>query len=538
MENRNTIIALVLMLLVWSGFTYFFPPQRIQNDQKIDENQVVESDNEKNIISSQYDELIDENNNSTVNSDIIEKTFVVENNKFIAVFSTRGGTIISIKLKDYRLTNDSDSDLVTIIDSKFEVPSLLSLGTNSLAIDPNLYYSVDIVEDIVVENNKRILFKAETNSGLIVTKEYSFDVDTYNIGFNISLNNISESTLSGQVELSLQSFWEDSMEGNRLEFVGPVSYSLDELFTDDVEDIIEKPKKYTELIQWSGFEDKYFISSLIVPNSSDVSQLLISKNYKKITNTFILSPISLLPSQSKAFNFQLYYGPKDVNILANAGNKLYEAVDFGFFKILAKPLHVVLNFFNKYVGNYGVSIILLTIILKLIFWPLTQKSYVSMKAMQTLQPEMKKLREKYRNDKEGLNRKTMELYKENRVNPMGGCLPMLVQIPVFFALYKVLLGTIELRHSPFIFWITDLSVKDPYYITPVVMGLTMFIQQKLTPSTMDPMQAKMMMAMPIVFTFMFLNFPAGLVIYWLVNNLLTIFQQYLIYRKPAVIIAD
>jgi YidC/Oxa1 family membrane protein insertase len=154
-----------------------------------------------------------------------------------------------------------------------------------------------------------------------------------------------------------------------------------------------------------------------------------------------------------------------------------------------------------------------------------------MRAMQTLQPEMKRLREKYSGDKESLNKKMMELYKEHRVNPMGGCLPMLVQIPVFFALYKVLLGTIELRHSPFIFWITDLSIKDPYYITPIVMGITMFIQQKLTPSTMDPMQAKMMMAMPVVFTFMFLNFPAGLVIYWLVNNLLTIFQQYLIYRK-------
>ena len=539
MENKNTIIALVLMLLVWTGFTYFFPPQNIQNDKDIVKSSVVENKHDKNIDSSQDNQFVNINKKAfTVNGDVVEKTFVVENNKFIAVFSTRGGTIVSLKLKDYRLTNDPDSDLVTIIDAKSEVSSLLSLGTNSLEIDPNLNYDIDIIDDIIVKNNTRILFKGETNSGLLITKEYSFDVDTYNIGYSVSLNNISNSILTGNVELSLQSFWEDSMEGNRLEFVGPVSYSADELFTDDVEDVIEKPTKYTESVQWSGFEDKYFISSLIVPNSSDVSQLLISKQYNKIVNTFTLSPISLLPSKSKVFDFKLYYGPKDVNILGAAGYKLYEAVDFGFFKILAKPLHVVLNFFNEYVGNYGVSIILLTIILKLIFWPLTQKSYVSMKAMQTLQPEMKKLREKYRNDKEGLNRKTMELYKENRVNPMGGCLPMLVQIPVFFALYKVLLDTIELRHSPFIFWLTDLSVKDPYYITPVVMGITMFIQQKLTPSTMDPMQAKMMMAMPIVFTFMFLNFPAGLVIYWLVNNLLTIFQQYLIYRKPAVIIVD
>jgi YidC/Oxa1 family membrane protein insertase len=155
-----------------------------------------------------------------------------------------------------------------------------------------------------------------------------------------------------------------------------------------------------------------------------------------------------------------------------------------------------------------------------------------MKAMQKLQPEMAKIREKHKNDKERLNREIMELYKKNRVNPLGGCLPMLVQIPVFFALYQVLLNDIALRHAPFMLWINDLSAKDPYYVTPLIMGGTMFIQQKMTPSTMDPTQAKMFMLMPVVFTFMFLNFPSGLVIYWLVNNLLTILQQFFINRKP------
>ena len=156
-----------------------------------------------------------------------------------------------------------------------------------------------------------------------------------------------------------------------------------------------------------------------------------------------------------------------------------------------------------------------------------------MKAMQKLQPQMTRLREKYSSDKQRLNQEMMSLYKENRVNPFGGCLPMLIQIPVFFALYQVLLGSIELRHAPFVFWLTDLSAKDPYYITPLVMGATMFLQQKMTPTTMEPMQAKMMMMMPVVFTFLFLNFPSGLVIYWLVNNVLTIAQQYLINKNPA-----
>lgn len=154
-----------------------------------------------------------------------------------------------------------------------------------------------------------------------------------------------------------------------------------------------------------------------------------------------------------------------------------------------------------------------------------------MKGMQKLQPEMQKMREKYGSDKQRLNQEMMSFYKENKVNPLGGCLPMLIQIPVFFALYQVLLGAIELRHAPFMLWITDLSAKDPYYITPIIMGATMFIQQKMTPTNMDPNQAKIMLMMPVVFTFLFLNFPSGLVVYWMVNNLLTILQQYLIKRQ-------
>jgi YidC/Oxa1 family membrane protein insertase len=194
---------------------------------------------------------------------------------------------------------------------------------------------------------------------------------------------------------------------------------------------------------------------------------------------------------------------------------------------------IALKFFHGYLGNWGFAIILLTVCIKALFWPLTQKSYSSMKAMQKLQPKMAKLREKYANDKQRLNTEMMTLYKENRVNPFGGCLPILIQIPVFFALYQVLLRSIELRHAPFMWWITDLSAKDPYYVTPLIMGVTMFLQQKMTPTTMDPMQARLMMMMPVVFTFLFLNFPSGLVIYWLVNNVLTIAQQYLINRKPA-----
>lgn len=535
MENKNTIVALVLMLLVWSGFTYLFPPTTI--DTMVDDSSAGSL---TAVEPAEVQSLSVLSNSGNVETEpvvstlpVVEKTFIVENDKFIATFSTVGGRIISLQLKDYRVENSDDADFVSVIDISNSVPSTSLNSTGNLSIHDNLVYDIDVVDSINITKLQTLEFKALTSSGLLVTKTYKFNPDTYDIGYQIYLNNTSTQTLNGNIQVSLQSFWNDDMEGNRLEFIGPASYSNEELFTDDVEDIAEEPARYTTLVQWSGFETKYFISSILSSKQQDLEQLIVSKQSNMVVNAFDFAAIELSPSQSTSYDLTLFYGPKDLSVLQAVGSNLAAAIDFGFFKILAKPLHIVLNFFYSYVGNYGVAIILLTVILKLMFWPLTQKSYVSMKAMQTLQPEMKKLREKYSSDKEGLNRKMMELYKEHRVNPLGGCLPMFVQIPVFFALYKVLLDTIELRHAPFMFWITDLSIKDPYYITPLVMGLTMFIQQKLTPSTMDPMQAKMMMAMPVVFTFMFLNFPAGLVIYWLVNNLLTIFQQYLIYKKPA-----
>jgi YidC/Oxa1 family membrane protein insertase len=212
---------------------------------------------------------------------------------------------------------------------------------------------------------------------------------------------------------------------------------------------------------------------------------------------------------------------------------LEKAIDFGMFDIIAKPLLYILKYLNKATHNYGLAIIILTIIIKIIFFPLTHKSYKSMKAMKDLQPKMMALKKKYKNEKERLNREVMNLYRTNKVNPLGGCLPLLVQFPIFIAFYWVLLGSIELRHAPFMLWIKDLSAHDPYYITPILMGASMFIQQKMTPTVGDPTQAKVMLAMPIIFTFLFLKFPSGLVIYWLVNNVLQIFQQLYIDKRVS-----
>jgi YidC/Oxa1 family membrane protein insertase len=228
----------------------------------------------------------------------------------------------------------------------------------------------------------------------------------------------------------------------------------------------------------------------------------------------------------------LYLGPKEYDLLKAQGVGLEDAIDFGsWMKWLAMPLLISIKFINNYVSNYGIAIIILTILIKIIFWPLGNKSYKSMKEMQKLQPKIAELREKFKNDKTKLSQETMALYKTHKVNPVGGCLPMIIQIPVFFGLYKALMYSIELRHAPFYWWIQDLSAKDPYYITPIIMGATMVIQQKMSPPMGDPMQAKLMMLMPVVFTFLFINFPSGLVIYWLFQNILSIGQQYYINKQ-------
>jgi YidC/Oxa1 family membrane protein insertase len=236
----------------------------------------------------------------------------------------------------------------------------------------------------------------------------------------------------------------------------------------------------------------------------------------------------------KTFSSSLYLGPKDLEQLEKGEGELGRAIDFGFFDPVAKPMLFILNLFYKFIPNYGLAIIFLSIAIKVIFWPLTHKSQKSMKEMQKIQPKIAELKEKYKDNKEELNRKTMEFYRTNKVNPLGGCLPILIQIPVFFALYRVLLNSIELRHAPFIsFWINDLAAKDPTYISPLLMGASMFMQQKMTPTVGDPAQAKIMLVMPIMFTFMFLSFPSGLVIYWLVSNVLSIVQQYYINKQSS-----
>jgi YidC/Oxa1 family membrane protein insertase len=278
-------------------------------------------------------------------------------------------------------------------------------------------------------------------------------------------------------------------------------------------------------------------------------QMLMDYKDRQLQNKLAFSTNELQPAENQEFSFKLFMGPKSLSLLRSLNNDLDRAIDFGWVDFFAKPCLMLMNFIHRFIPNYGVAIIILTLITRAMFWPLAQKSYKSMGEMRKLQPLMQEIREKYKGDKAKMNQEMMTLYRTYKINPMGGCLPMLIQLPVFFALYRMLYQAIELRHAPFFGWITDLSAPDrlfefgfkipfmePPYGIPVltiIMGASMILQQKMTPAPGDPTQAKMMMLMPVIFTFIFINFSSGLVLYWLVSNIFSIAQQYYTQKKQA-----
>jgi YidC/Oxa1 family membrane protein insertase len=389
--------------------------------------------------------------------------------------------------------------------------------------------------DVRVEKGKpaTLAFTLTTPEGITLRRTFTFHEGKYSIDLQEELANSGAARKEGALQLVLKSRVEDAKGDTRFEVHGPVTFADNSLQAPKIADVGKEAKSYDKGVLWSGFNDKYFLSAVIATEGSIAGVRIAEKN--SYVDNVISSPVFPLdPGKGRTISYRLFFGPKDLDILKAQGSRLEEAIDYGWFSAIAKPLLYALKYFYRYTGNYGMAIIIITVILKIIFFPLTHKSYKSMKEMQKIQPMMTKLKEKFKDDRDGLNRAVMELYKEHKVNPLGGCLPMIVQIPVFFALYKALMFSIELRHAPFVLWITDLSAKDPFYVTPIIMGVTMVIQQRMTPTAgMDPIQAKMMMALPVVFTFMFLNFPSGLVLYWLVNNILTIAQQYYINKKLA-----
>ncbi len=527
--EKKTFLAIVLSVIVLLAFSYFSPQrpvQRVAEPPEVTEKAAPAKEEVQESIDIPAAPV-------DISAEVIE--IKVETDLYSAVFTSKGGTIKKWSLKEYP---DNDMNPVSLLQTDAELPPLSIILSDREQVRPDdLNFSVDKKTVFSGGGNKDSLtFFYTDNSGLSIKKKFTFYRDSYSVDFSTDVKGIPSYSValgSGFGIFDDTGTWVhigpvllqgtdkiDIKQGN-IEGIGFIGRTLFGKKS-------KKEVKYSGGVRWIAQEDKYFTSALSSLNgTADAKTWSWEKNEGSSKEGVEIA----YEVKGEKADFLFYAGPKKYDILTTFGIGLEHIIDFGFFSILARPLFWLLTLFYKVIGNFGWSIILITIVVRIPFIPLINKGQRSMKKLAAVQPHMASLKEKYKNDPQKLQKETMELYKKHKVNPLGGCLPMLVQIPVFFALYKILLIAIELRGAPFIWWIHDLSAKDPYMVFPILMGLSMVIQQKMTPSTMDPKQAKMMMLMPVIFTFMFLSFPSGLVVYWLTSNLLGIVQQYFVNKK-------
>lgn len=455
------------------------------------------------------------------------KSAVLENDRVRLQLSTLGGAVVKASLKDYSDKPGKGGTPVQVLGA----PSGADAAGDTRLTSGSLGFGAVYQE--VEATPTRVAYVWESAAGVRVEKVYTLEAGRHDVGLSVTVRNRSTGVIKDQLGVRLVQDY-GGIE-DKYTFTGPTYMNGTDLSQVKLGDLKKEAKQVSGQIAWAAMLQKYFLTALVPSGWTEATVRLDRHQGKEkvVEAELDTAPFDVPAGSDKSFAFRLYAGPKLAEYLAPLGSRLDRVIDYGWFSVIARPLVVFLKAIYRVTGNYGLAIIVLTVIVKAAFWPLSAKSFRSMQKMKDLQPKMQKLRERYAKDRERLNMEVMQLYKTHKVNPLGGCLPMLVQIPVFFALYRVLGSSFELRHAPFFLWITDLSAKDPYYVTPLIMGVSMFFQQKMTPATgMDPAQAKMMQyGMPAIFTFMFLNFASGLVLYWLVNNLLSILQQGMMMRR-------
>ncbi len=461
----------------------------------------------------------------TINTDVFKNLKI----------SLLDGAIISASLEDYSVSLDDKTPMALLTDEQgSEYIAKSTIVINKKPVDVNFES-----QGIKKENGKQVLTLTGSVDGLEITRTYTFDDAKYNISVSQNIKNTTSEPVSVIIDDSLARDFNPAgdsfslLNAHSYTFTG-VAYSTanDSFRKESFKDISKTNGQPTVInsqgLGWVAFIQHYFVSAWI-PQSND------SKIYYKNLNNDVFEAgaytgFSIASGQSENINSVLYSGPIIKANLIDLAPNLEKTLDYGMLSFFSEIIFWVMNQIHSLVGNWGLAIILVTCLIKLIFYPLSAKSYRSMAKMRMLQPRIKRLQETYKDDRQALGKKMMEMYKEEKVNPLSGCLPMLIQIPIFISLYWVLLESVELRQAPFIFWIHDLSMKDPYFVLPILMGISMFLQQKLSPAPADPMQAKIMMFLPVIFTFLFASFPSGLVLYWLTNNVISILQQWIITR--------
>ena len=385
------------------------------------------------------------------------------------------------------------------------------------------------------ENELRVRLATSTSSGVGGAKTYVFRRGSYLIDVEFEIANGTGEAIAPHAYFQLTRDGRPPEGANSMmsTFTGPAFYSeADKFQKATFEDIAKNKAKVPAKTDngWVAMVQHYFVSAWLPAGKGEREFYLRETSKDQFAAGVILPVATVAPGATGKLTVPLYAGPQEQDKLAKIAPGLDLVVDYGWLTMIAAPIFWALQWLHGFLGNWGWAIIVLTILIKAAFFPLSAASYKSMAKMRVLTPKLQKLKETFGDDKQRMNQAMMELYKKEKVNPLGGCLPILVQIPVFIALYWVLLGTVEMRGAPWLGWITDLSIRDPYFILPLIMGATMLIQTKLNPTPPDPMQAKIMLIMPVVFTGMFLFFPAGLVLYWTVNNVLSIAQQWQVNR--------
>ncbi|MBF0143277.1 MAG: membrane protein insertase YidC [Magnetococcales bacterium] len=384
-----------------------------------------------------------------------------------------------------------------------------------------------------LEGGGSLLLTWDNGQGLLFEKRYELTADSYMIRVTDRVSNRSGKSVDLYHFAQYSRVRPPAKEGgaSSTDYEGPMAYLDDSRIQHPYEALVEKDESNMATSGWNAFSDHYFLAALIPEQTQSPRKYYFDYDAPAHRVGYLSDQITLETDKVHEATTQLFIGPKELRNLEAQGLFLERSIDYGWFHFLAVPLVKILLFFYDFFHNYGLAIILLTVAVKIVFFPLANKSYRSMNEMKKLQPKMEQLKKLYGDDKQRLNQEMMKLYQANNVNPLGGCFPILIQIPVFFALYQVLFLSVEMRHAPFILWIDDLSSMDPFYVLPLLMGVSMFIQTKMNPAPADPVQAKIMLFLPVVFTVMFFTFPSGLVLYWLVNNVLSILQQGLIMKR-------
>jgi YidC/Oxa1 family membrane protein insertase len=555
MDQSRLLIAIVLSLVVFLAWQFIFSPKEAERQaakkvaapaatqpQPVKEQETPYRSETEKLVPAEQPAV-------EATAPQMARTLTVDAPLYQAKISENGAVFYSFLLKKYHEKVQKDSPLKQVLtDNETLGIGEMGFAGKSIAGLENAVFTADLASDLtqIKDGPRDIHFLWRSADGVVIEKTYQFAPDSYVVDLEVTVKNGSSRSIQDRVFVALNG--EAPANKRRYAFEGPSAYVNDKLEEIEVKKIKDK-SNFDGKIKWIALQSRYFMSGLIPEQIEDTSLQLALKSENVLTVRYLQAEKGIQPGTQQTYKYRLFIGPKITQELKKVGNDLDKLVNFGWFDFIAKPCVWLMNLFYSVIPNYGVAIIILTMLVKLILWPLGTKSYKSMSEMKRLQPLMKDIREKYKNDKKKMNEEVMGLYRTYKINPLGGCLPMVVQLPVFFALYRMLYEAIELRHAPFFLWIDDLSAPDrlfrfgfsipfmePPYGIPVltlIMGATMLLQQKMSPPMGDAAQAKMMMFMPLVFTVIFINFSSGLVLYWLINNILSIAQQYYTQKKFA-----